>query len=141
MTFTTPWALAGLALAGIPIILHLLARREPPTVVFPATRYLADATRLHQRRLQLEHLLLLILRTLLIVALVLAAAGPRWPKSGIGAHPPAALVLVLDNSMSSGAIQGGVPTLDGLVATARAVLDRATVDDRLWLVTADGIPR
>lgn len=141
MTFSTPWALAGLVLAGIPIILHLLARREPPTVVFPATRYLADATRLHQRRLQLEHLVLLVLRTLLIAALVLAAAGPRWPKSGIGAHPPAALVLILDNSLSSGAIQGGVPVLDGLVAAARAVFDRATPDDRLWLITADGIPR
>ncbi|HMQ27506.1 MAG TPA: BatA domain-containing protein, partial [Acidimicrobiales bacterium] len=141
MIFTTPLALAGLVLAGIPIILHLLARREPPTVVFPATRYLADATRLHQRRLQLEHLVLLVLRTLLIVALVLAAAGPRWPKAGLGAHPPAALVLVLDNSLSSGAIQGGVPVLDGLVAAARAVLDRATPDDQLWLITADGVPR
>ena len=30
MTFAFPWALAGLVLAGIPILLHLLARREPP---------------------------------------------------------------------------------------------------------------
>ncbi|MBL8985336.1 MAG: BatA domain-containing protein, partial [Gemmatimonadetes bacterium] len=38
MSFAAPWALAGLVLAAIPVILHLIARREPPTVVFPATR-------------------------------------------------------------------------------------------------------
>jgi len=141
MIFAAPWALAGLVLAGIPILLHLLARREPPTVVFPATRYLADAARLHQRRLQLQHLLLLLLRTLLIVSLVGAAAGPSWPTPGVGTHAPTAAVLILDNSLSSGAIQGGVPVLDGLRAAARAVLDRATSDDRLWLLTADGVPR
>src|SRR5690606_33067354 len=43
MTFAAPWVLGGLVLAAVPIILHLIARREPPTVVFPATRYLADA--------------------------------------------------------------------------------------------------
>ena len=49
--FLHPWALAGLIAAAIPIVLHLLARREPPTVVFPAVRYLITTTREHQRRL------------------------------------------------------------------------------------------
>jgi len=141
MSFAAPWALAGLVLAAIPVILHLIARREPPTVVFPATRYLADATRLHQRRLQLQHFLLLLLRTLLIVALVLAAAGPRSPRAGLGTHAPTAAVLIVDNSLSSGAVAAGVPVLDGLRQAARAVLDQATPDDRIWLLSADGIPR
>ena len=81
--FLHPWALVGLAAAAIPVLLHLLARREPPTVVFPAVRYLITTTREHQRRLKLQHLLLLLLRTLLIVALVLAAAGPTLPLSGV----------------------------------------------------------
>ena len=77
--FLHPWALVGLVAAAIPILLHLLARREPPTVVFPAVRYLITTTREHQRRLKLQHLLLLLFRTLLIIALVLAAAGPTLP--------------------------------------------------------------
>ncbi len=140
MTFAAPWVLAGLVLAGIPILLHLLARREPPTVPFPATRYLADAAKLHQRRLKLQHLLLLLLRTLLVVALVLAAAGPSWPSAGIGTHAPTALVLIVDNSLSSGVIEAGEPALTAMKTAARSVLDRATPEDRLWLLTADRIP-
>lgn len=141
MSFAAPWALAGLVLAAIPLILHLLARREPPTVVFPATRYLAQAARQHQRRLQLQHLLLLLLRTLLVIALVLAAAGPSWPAASVGAHGPSALVVVVDNSLSSGAVRAGVPVLDGLKSAARAALARATPEDRVWLIAADGVAR
>jgi hypothetical protein len=139
--FLHPWVLAGLAAAAIPILLHLLARREPPTVVFPAVRYLVSTTREHQRRLKLQNWLLLLLRTLLIVTLVLAAAGPTVPLSGVSGHGPSALVLVVDNSPSSGAVVGGAPQLRQLVNSARQVLDRATPEDALWLVTADGIPR
>ena len=106
--FLHPWALAGLAAAAIPVLLHLLARREPPTVVFPAVRYLITTTREHQRRLKLQNLLLLLLRTLLIVALVLAAAGPTLPRRGVAGHAPSALVLMLDNSPSSGAVVAGI---------------------------------
>ena len=35
MTFLHPWLLAGLLAAGVPLLLHLVQRREPPTVVFP----------------------------------------------------------------------------------------------------------
>jgi aerotolerance regulator-like protein len=139
--FLHPWALAGLLAAAIPVLLHLLARREPPTVVFPAVRYLITTTREHQRRLKLQHLLLLLLRTLLIVALVLAAAGPTLPGSGVAGHAPSALVLVLDNSPSSGVVVSGSPRLAQLQAAARQVLGRATPDDALWLLTADGVPR
>src|SRR6476619_6902071 len=114
--FLHPWLLAGLVAAGIPLLLHLLARREPPTVVFPAVRDLVTTTREHQRRLKLQHLLLLLFRTLLIVALVLAAAGPTLPRRGIAGHAPSALVLVVENSPSSGAVVAGTARLSQLQA-------------------------
>jgi hypothetical protein len=139
IAFAAPWALAGLAAALVPILLHLFARREPPTVEFPAVRYLSETARVHQRRLNLQHWLLLFARTLLIVLLVLAAAGPTSPRGGAGTHAPTAMVVILDNSLSSGVTAGGVPAIDGLKKTARDILARATPDDRLWLVTTDGI--
>ena len=141
ISFLHPWLLAGLAAAAIPILLHLLARREPPTIVFPAVRYLLTTTREHQRRLKLQNWLLLCLRTLLVVLLVLAAAAPSIPKTGVAGHGPSALVLIIDNSPSSGAVLRGTPTFRQLVAAGRQVLARATPQDALWLVTADEIPR
>ncbi len=139
--FSAPWALPGLAAAAIPLLLHLFARRVPPTVVFPATRYLAETARAHHRRLTLQHWLLLLVRTLLIAALVLAAAGPTLPSAALATHAPAALTLIVDNSLSSAAIAGGTPVLDGLRRAARSILGAAHPDDRLWLLSADAIPR
>jgi hypothetical protein len=140
IAFAAPWVLAGLVLAAVPLLLHLFARRDPPTVDFPAVRYLAETARTHQRRLHVQHWLLLALRTLLIVLIVLAAAGPSL-RAGGRSHAATALVLVLDNSLSSGVTAGGTPLIESLRAAGAAVLDRATADDVLWLVTADGPPR
>ena len=139
--FLHPWVLAGLAAAAVPILLHLVARRQPPTVVFPAVRYLVTTTREHQRRLRFQNWLLLLIRTLLIAALVLAAAGPTVQLTGVPGHAPSALVLVVDNSASSGAVVAGTPRLAQLRAAGRAVLARSTPDDALWLIAADGTPR
>ena len=139
--FTAPWALLGLAAAAIPLLLHLFARREPPTVVFPATRYLAETARVHHRRLTFQHWLLLLIRTLIIALIAVAAAGPTLPSAAVGAHAPAAMVLVLDNSLSSGATVDGNPLLESLRRGARAILAAAGAEDALWLITADGTPR
>ena len=141
--FLHPWLLAALGAAAVPILLHLVSRRDPPVVIFPAVRYLVTATREHERRFRLRHWLLLALRTLLIVALVLAASGPLLPQGGSAAtgHAATALVLIVDNSPSSGAVVGGTPVLQSLVRSAKSVLGRAQADDRLWLLTADGSPR
>lgn len=141
ISFLHPWVLAALPLAALPVILHLLARREPPTVAFPSVRYLRTATEEHQRRLKLQHWLLLLIRTLLILALILVAAGPSVPLSGVPGHAPTALVIILDNSASSAAVQGGTPRLDQLQAAATSALGRATPEDALWLLAADGLPR
>ena len=139
--FLNPLWLWALPAAALPLILHLVARRQPPTVPFPAVRYLQQVTRDHQRRLKLQHWLLLLVRTLLVLALILAAAGPTVARDGLSGHAPAAMVVVLDNSPSSGSVTDGTPVLDGLRAAARAVLDKATTEDAVWLMTSDGTAR
>ncbi|HEY8062466.1 MAG TPA: BatA domain-containing protein [Gemmatimonadales bacterium] len=141
ISFSLPWALVGLVAAALPLLLHLVQKHEVPEVVFPAVRYLEDATRDQQRRLKFRHWLLLIVRTLLIVALVFAAAGATMRRSSFGPHAPGALVLVIDNSAGSGAVIDGEPLLDALVRAAGRVLDHATVRDRVWLIAADGVAR
>src|SRR5438876_243764 len=81
MTFVFPILLGGLVLAGIPILLHLILRQKPKTLPFPAFRFLVQKHRSNLRKLQLRHLLLLILRITLIAALCLALAAPRCAAS------------------------------------------------------------
>ncbi|HUL49686.1 MAG TPA: BatA domain-containing protein [Gemmatimonadales bacterium] len=144
MTFLHPLLLAGLALAAIPALLHLLERQHPPEAEFPALRYLSEAERQSARRVRLRHLLLLVLRTALLVLVVLAAARPLVPlrvKSVGGGHEPTALAVVLDNSPSSGVIMDGRPLFERLRATARGSIAAAGTNDHLWLVMADGVVR
>lgn len=141
IAFLQPLALLGLAAAAIPPILHLLARRVPPTVLFPAIRYLEETEREQSRRLKLRHLLLLLLRTGLIVSVVFAAARPV-ASIGLGAsHPPTALGLVVDNSLSSAAIVEGRRVLDRIAEKAEEVISSLAEEDQLWIVTADGVVR
>jgi hypothetical protein len=143
VSFIHPLALLGLVAAAIPALLHLLQRRIPPELDFPAVRYLSAAERESARRLKLRHLLLLILRTALIVAIVLAAARPLVYVRGAGggAHEPTALVVILDNSPSSGAVVDGGVMVDRLRAAAQSSLRHTTSADRVWLMLCDGVLR
>jgi len=144
VSFIHPLALLGLAAAAIPALLHLLQRRIPPELDFPPVRYLSTAERESARRLKLRHLLLLILRTALIVTIVLAAARPLVPVRGAaggGAHEPTALVVMLDNSPSSGAVVDGGIMLDRLRAAAQSSVRHTTSADRVWLMLCDGVLR
>jgi hypothetical protein len=141
VSFIHPLALVGLAAAAIPALLHLLQRRIPPEIDFPPVRYLSAAERESARRLKLRHLLLLILRTALIVAIVLAAARPLVPLQGGGAHQPTAVVIILDNSPSSGAVVDGGLVLDRLRVAALSAVGRTTSADRVWLMLCDGVLR
>jgi hypothetical protein len=141
IAFLHPWVLLGLPAVAVPLVLHLIQRRDPPTVEFPAVRYLVQVTQEHQRRLRLRHLLLLLARTLMVLALVLAAAGPSAPVRQAASHAPSALVMILDDSPSSGAVVAGTDRLTDLRAAARRILERANPSDALWLLTSDGVAR
>ena len=72
--FASPLAaLATLAgAASIPVVIHLLNRRRYRIVDWAAMRFLLAARRQNVRRLRIEQLLLLAVRTLLIVLLIAA---------------------------------------------------------------------
>ena len=91
----------------------------------------------HSREMKLRHRLLLLLRVLAVLAIAIAAARPMARMAGLG-HAPAAVALLLDNSMSSSAVRDGKPVLEGLRADAQTLVAALTDADRGWVVTADG---
>ena len=137
MSFLAPLYLLLAAAAGVPLLLHLLRRNVTTRIEFPAARYLQRAEQEHSRTLRIRNLLLMLLRVLLVLALALAAARPVVAGLGAG-HGPTAVAVLLDNSLSTSAVEAGEPVFDRLRSAARAVLLAASPNDQLWLVTADG---
>src|SRR4051812_29687499 len=137
MSFLAPLFLFLGAAAAVPLLLHLLRRNVTTRVDFPAARYLQRAEQEHSRSLRLRNLLLMLLRVLLVLALALAAARPFVAGLGVG-HGATAVAVVVDNSLSTTAVEGGAPVLDRLRASARALVEASLPSDQLWLVTADG---
>lgn len=93
--------LFGLTAVSVPIIIHLLNRRKFERVVWAAMRFLRVSVEQNQRRIQIEDLILLILRCLLLALLALALARPvvRAASSLLGQAKVTA-VIILDNSYS-----------------------------------------
>src|SRR3954469_10837698 len=90
----------GAFAVSVPIIIHLLNKRKFEKVVWGAMRFLKVSVEQNQRRLQIEDLLLLALRCLLLLILGLALARPTFQCGGagwIGQQKVTAVVLV-DNS-------------------------------------------
>lgn len=98
MNWLFPGFLAGVALIGLPVWLHLLRRKPRAVVRFPSLRFLGESALRDTRRNQLLRWLTLLLRCLAIALLCAAFARPFWGQSPSATRR--ALVLVLDNSMS-----------------------------------------
>jgi hypothetical protein len=135
MSVLNPWFLLAAASLAVPVFLHLFHRRKTRRLSFPALRYLERTEREHAREIRLRQLLLLLARLVALVLLV--AAGARLVVYGSNAsHPPTAVVVVIDNSMSSGLVLGEERVLDELKRVAERALDAATPEDRFWVVRA-----
>jgi hypothetical protein len=75
--------------------------------------------------------------TRVAILLLLVGAGARLIFAGLGgAHPPTAVAIVIDNSMSSGLVLGERRVLDDLKSRARQTLAAASDEDRFWVIRA-----
>jgi hypothetical protein len=137
VNFLSPAFLALGVAAAVPLLLHLLRRRVGTRVDFPAVRYLLRAEQENRRTMRLRNLLLMLLRVAIVLLLAVAAARPIGRMIGAG-HAPAAIAILIDNSMSSGAVVEGRSMLDRFKSAALAITRDLEPTDNVWLVTADG---
>ena len=104
MAFLNPLFLFGLFAAAIPLMIHLWSRRQAVTVDFSSLMFLVAAHRQNVRRLQLQQLLILLLRMLIVALIAFALARPfltlGLPLASVRAKTD--VVIVLDNSYSMG---------------------------------------
>ena len=99
MGFLAPWFLAGLAVVGLPVYIHLLRRQTTTPRPVSSLMFFERGTQSSTRHRRLRYLLLFCLRTLLLVLLALAFANPFLQRSSAAANDRLLLVAV-DNSFS-----------------------------------------
>jgi hypothetical protein len=130
-------AIAGAALVGVPILIHILMRRRRKPVAWGAMRFVIEAYRRQQRRLRFEQWLLLAARCLLVLIIGAALARPMLGGGGVlGPRGPRTIYLVIDNSLASAARVGPGSELENHKEEARKVLATldATRGDRVAIV-------
>lgn len=100
MSFLTPALIGGAALIALPIALHLIMRRQPRLVEFPALRFVQKRRLSNQHKLKLRHLLLLALRCAVIALLAFALSRPVLKGSGLLGNKTGVIsaALVFDTS-------------------------------------------
>lgn len=84
MTFLNLSLLAGVGLIAVPIVLHLIMRRQPKQFEFPALRFVKRRQLANTQRLQLRHWLLLALRCAAVAMAALALARPSVATAALG---------------------------------------------------------
>ncbi len=136
MSFLTPALLGGMALMALPIVLHLVMRREPKKVEFPALRFVRARQSTNQHRLQLRHWLLLALRCLFVLLLALALARPVLRGSGLlgGGDAGLAAALVFDTSPRMQYRQKNTTRLDAAKEMAGWLLEQLPAKAQVAIV-------
>ena len=130
------------ALAAIPIVLHLLTLHRLKTVELSTFRFLFDSYVQQRRRMRFLEALLAGLRALAVLLLVLLVMRPVVRHWGglFGSGSGRDVVLLVDGSASMNARTAGVPAMERAKAAALAVAKRMGRDDRLTLIRVGAKP-
>lgn len=109
MLLNPAMAWIGAGAVSVPIIIHLLNKRKFERVQWAAMRFLKLSIEQNQRRIQVEDIILLILRCLLLLLLGFALARPTIQALGGGGwfgQQKITAVVLLDNSYSMSTTDG-----------------------------------
>ena len=127
MNFLAPAMLVGLLAAAIPPILHLIHRRKANLVVFPALTFIRRANKKTARRFRMRQLLLMLCRSLLLLALAFSMSRPYLSNDALDtqADPLASgtSVVVIDATWPMAYVLDGESLLDRARLMAQRVFD------------------
>lgn len=138
-------AVLGGLMVSVPILIHLLNRRRFQVVQWGAMAFLLAAYKKTRRRLELENLILLLLRALAVALIGLAIARPSLsPESPIASAFAGRreVVIALDASYSMAYRDGGSTAFERGIAAARGILEslKPARQDQVTLILAKDRP-
>ena len=124
--------LYALPAVSLPIIIHLLNRRRFRPVRWAAMEFLLKAEKRNKRRVQIENLLILLLRTLLVLLLILIVSRPLVTGGALALIPgtaePIERILIFDDSGSLDQKIGRQTAFQRQKDAVRAFIERLVLD-------------
>lgn len=140
LSFLTPMLLGGAALVAVPLVLHLLMRRKPVKLEFPALRFLQQRAVTNRRSLRLSHVFLLLLRMAALVFLAFALARPvlrgaGWLADGEG---PVAAAFVFDTAPRMLLREGNRTRLEQAADMAQTLFAKLPAESRVAVLDTSG---
>jgi len=144
MTLLSPWWLIALSAGSVPILIHLLNRFRHRTVDWAAMIFLYRAMSKQRRRLEIETLILLVVRTLAVLALALAMTRPlaTGRAAALAGSAQKRLAVLIDVSASMSAPGAKQSTLfENALSRAREVIARTSNIGQLDIITFADRPK
>jgi hypothetical protein len=139
MTFAAPLFLMAALAAAIPVVMHLVNRQRAKQLPFPTLRFLKISVQKTRRRKRIHDVLLMALRAAVLLLIAAALAKPTVTTFGaLWGNAGTAAVIVLDNSMSMGTIDGDRPRVETATAAAGQILDQLAEGDQAALLPTCG---
>ena len=83
MIFLSATMLFGLAAVAVPIIIHILNRRQAKVIDWGAMRFLLESLAARRQRIMIEEIILMALRCGAVALIVLAMARPYLPSASV----------------------------------------------------------
>jgi hypothetical protein len=139
--FLNPFMLFAAAGIAGPIVIHLLNRRRIDRIQWAAMRFLQDAVKQNQRRMNIEDLLLLILRCLIIALIALAMSRPAIRSSipSLFGQSTVTAAIVIDNSASTALTDGTISRFDQSKKIARQIVSTMPHGSRVAVYLASDV--
>ena len=143
VTFTNAVLLPLLALALVPLILHLFARTRPPVFPFSSVAFIRRVVKFTQRIKRPQDWLLWLLRTLAVLGVVAVFLKPLlFTRRGLGGpHAPRNVIVIVDASASMGYIEGAQSRFAVACAEAAEIVGGLSSRDTANLIWLRSPPR
>ncbi|HUO07563.1 MAG TPA: BatA domain-containing protein [Phycisphaerae bacterium] len=145
MSFLSAGLLFGLFLASVPIIIHILNRRRFQVIDWPPMKYLKLTLKKNRRRIRIEQMILLAMRTLAVILLILAVARPVVSQASLSKLMPGrartSRVLVIDDSLSMGYTTAGRTAFQVAQNAASDLIKAAGVQDSVTVLATSAPDR
>ena len=139
LLFQNPAFLGLLALAAVPLLVHLISRAKPPEYRFPNVDFLRKAIATTARFKRPRDWILLLLRTLGVLALVAAFLHPLLVSENTALPgEKRSIVLLIDRSASMAAREDAASRFDAATARAAQILSdtRPDLANIVWIDSA-----